>query len=99
MHLNYMTDFLYIGDVNEYNVLKHANGAIFVFDCDCLYCDKQLCSKVVYFNKQFPFAEKLRKRVLDFLYTSYLRARRTLELGTIGPKDFTDLSLLFWRLN
>jgi len=25
--------------------------------------------------------------------------RRTLELGTIGPKDFTDLSLLFWRLN
>ena len=35
MHLNYMTDFLYIGDINEYNVLKHANGAIFVFDCDC----------------------------------------------------------------
>ena len=35
MHLNYMTDSLYIGDINEYNVLKHNNGAIFVFDCDC----------------------------------------------------------------
>lgn len=35
MHLNYKTDNLYIGDVNEYNVFKHTNGAIFVFDCDC----------------------------------------------------------------
>ena len=35
MHLNYRTDNLYIGDLNEYNLLKHENGAIFVFDCDC----------------------------------------------------------------
>ena len=35
MHLNYKTDNLYIGDLNEYNLLKHANGSIFVFDCDC----------------------------------------------------------------
>ena len=35
MYLNYKTPDLYIGDLNEYNVLKHDNGAIFVFDCDC----------------------------------------------------------------
>lgn len=35
MRLNYKTQDLYIGDLNEYNVLKHDNGAIFVFDCDC----------------------------------------------------------------
>ena len=35
MHLNYKTDNIYIGDVSEYNLLKHPNGAIFVFDCDC----------------------------------------------------------------
>ena len=35
MHLNYKTDYLYIGDLNEFNLLKHANGGIFVFDCDC----------------------------------------------------------------
>ena len=35
MHLNYKTDDLYVGDVSEYNVFKHQNGAIFVFDCDC----------------------------------------------------------------
>ena len=35
MHLNYKTDNLYIGDINEFNVLKHDNGVIFVFDCDC----------------------------------------------------------------
>lgn len=35
MRLNYMTDYLYIGDLNEYNLLRHDNGAIFVFDCDC----------------------------------------------------------------
>lgn len=35
MHLNYKTETIYIGDVNEYNLLKHTNGAIFVFDCDC----------------------------------------------------------------
>lgn len=34
MHLNYKTDYLYIGDINEYNVLKGVNG-IHVFDCDC----------------------------------------------------------------
>lgn len=35
MKLNYKTDNLYIGDINEFNLLKHENGAIFVFDCDC----------------------------------------------------------------
>lgn len=34
MHLNYKTDHLYIGDLNEYNVLKGKTG-IHVFDCDC----------------------------------------------------------------
>ena len=34
MKLNYRTDNLYIGDLNEYNVLKGAAG-IHVFDCDC----------------------------------------------------------------
>lgn len=34
MHLNYKTDNLYIGDLNEFNVLKGENG-IHVFDCDC----------------------------------------------------------------
>lgn len=34
MKLNYRTDNLYIGDLNEYNVLKGAEG-IHVFDCDC----------------------------------------------------------------
>ena len=34
MHLNYKTDNLYIGDLNEYNILKGENG-IHVFDCDC----------------------------------------------------------------
>ena len=35
MHLNYKTDTLYVGDLNDYNLLKHENGSIFVFDCDC----------------------------------------------------------------
>lgn len=34
MHLNYRTNELYIGDLNEYNVLKGEIG-IHVFDCDC----------------------------------------------------------------
>ena len=34
MHLNYKTENLYIGDLNEFNVLKGENG-IHVFDCDC----------------------------------------------------------------
>ena len=34
MHLNYMTENLYIGDINEFNILKGKNG-IHVFDCDC----------------------------------------------------------------
>ena len=34
MHLNYKTDYLYIGDLNDYNVLKGESG-IHVFDCDC----------------------------------------------------------------
>ena len=34
MRLNYRTDNLYIGDLNEYNILKGATG-IHVFDCDC----------------------------------------------------------------
>ena len=34
MHLNYKTDFLYIGDINEFNILKGENG-VHVFDCDC----------------------------------------------------------------
>ena len=34
MQLNYKTDNLYIGDLNEYNVLKGETG-IHVFDCDC----------------------------------------------------------------
>ena len=34
MHLNYRTDNLYIGDLNEYNLLKGESG-IHVFDCDC----------------------------------------------------------------
>lgn len=35
MHLNYRTRNIYVGDINDYNVYKHRNGAIFVFDCDC----------------------------------------------------------------
>jgi len=35
MHLNYKTDELYIGDLNEYNLLKHKNGSIHIFDADC----------------------------------------------------------------
>ena len=35
MHLNYKTDTLYVGDLNEFNVYKHECGAIFVFDADC----------------------------------------------------------------
>lgn len=35
MHLNYKTDTLYVGDLNEFNVYKHESGAIFVFDADC----------------------------------------------------------------
>ena len=35
MHLNYKTDTLYVGDLNEYNVYRHESGAIFVFDADC----------------------------------------------------------------
>ena len=23
MHLNYMTDYLYVGDINEFNILTH----------------------------------------------------------------------------
>lgn len=34
MHLNYKTDSLYIGDLNDYNVIKGADG-IHVIDCDC----------------------------------------------------------------
>ena len=34
MHLNYRTKDLYIGDLNEYNILKGESG-IHVFDCDC----------------------------------------------------------------
>ena len=34
MRLNYKTQNLYIGDLNEYNVLKGETG-IHVFDCDC----------------------------------------------------------------
>ncbi len=35
MKLNYKTDDLYIGDLNEYNLLKHPNGSIHVLDADC----------------------------------------------------------------
>ena len=35
MHLNYQTDYIYVGDLNEYNLLKHMNGSIHVFDADC----------------------------------------------------------------
>lgn len=35
MHLNYKTDDLYIGDLNDYNLLKHKNGSIHIFDADC----------------------------------------------------------------
>ena len=35
MQLNYQTDTLYVGDLNEFNVYKHESGAIFVFDADC----------------------------------------------------------------
>ena len=34
MHLNYKTDTLYVGDLNEYNVLKGENG-YHVIDADC----------------------------------------------------------------
>jgi hypothetical protein len=34
MHLNYKTPELYIGDLNEFNLLKGESG-IHVFDCDC----------------------------------------------------------------
>lgn len=34
MHLNYKTDTLYVGDLNEYNVLKGTNG-FHVIDADC----------------------------------------------------------------
>ena len=34
MRLNYKTDTLYIGDINEFNILKGETG-IHVFDCDC----------------------------------------------------------------
>lgn len=34
MHLNYKTDELYIGDLNDYNMLK-GNSGIHVFDADC----------------------------------------------------------------
>jgi len=34
MHLNYCTDSLYIGDLNEYNVIKGDMG-IYVIDADC----------------------------------------------------------------
>ena len=34
MHLNYRTDNLYVGDLNEYNVIKGEIG-IYVIDADC----------------------------------------------------------------
>ena len=34
MHLNYCTDSLYIGDLNDYNVIKGDVG-IYVIDADC----------------------------------------------------------------
>ena len=34
MHLNYMTDNLYVGDLNEFNVLKGESG-YHVIDADC----------------------------------------------------------------
>ena len=43
MHLNYKTDFLYVGDLNEFNVIKGESG-VNVIDADCrlnvltLYC-------------------------------------------------------------
>lgn len=35
MRLNYKTDTLYVGDLNEFNLLKHPNGSIHVLDADC----------------------------------------------------------------
>ncbi len=35
MYLNYKTNQLYIGDLNQYNVLKGNNGGIHVIDADC----------------------------------------------------------------
>lgn len=35
MRLNYKTDNLYVGDLNEFNLLKHPNGSIHVLDADC----------------------------------------------------------------
>lgn len=35
MHLNYRTNQLYIGDLNQFNVLKGRNGGIHVIDADC----------------------------------------------------------------
>lgn len=34
MHLNFKTDSLYVGDLNDYNLVKGISG-IHVFDCDC----------------------------------------------------------------
>ena len=34
MHLNYKTDFLYVGDLNEFNVIKGESG-VNVIDADC----------------------------------------------------------------
>ena len=34
MHLNYKTEALYIGDLNDYNVIRGENG-IHVIDADC----------------------------------------------------------------
>lgn len=34
MHLNYRTESLYVGDLNEYNVIKGEVG-IYVIDADC----------------------------------------------------------------
>ena len=34
MHLNYRTDYLYVGDLNEYNVIRGELG-VNVVDADC----------------------------------------------------------------
>lgn len=50
MHLNYMTDELYVGDVNEYNAIMSADG-VAVIDADCrlnfatLDCGGNYCLK------------------------------------------------------